>query len=145
MAAESVRVGHERVEPDEIGGERRIHVRPRGRVERQRSGQEVEPEVEATAVPDEVLQLLVGLGVAEAGVDVDDDDLGHRQADRTGDLPGQPFGHERARALARAAELHDIQPIVIRLDEPGQRATLAQRRDVAGRRDMAHIGHRAGV
>ena len=47
-------------------------------------------------------------------------------------LAGDELGDERLRALARAAELQDVQAVVVGLDEPGHRAALAQRRDVAG-------------
>ena len=114
-------------------------------VEGQGAGQEVEPEVEAAAALDEVLQLLVGFGVAEAAVDVDRDELGHRQPERPADLAGEPLGDERARTLAGAAELHDVQAVVVGLDEARQRAALAQGRDVAGGGHVARFGHRAGV
>ena len=45
--------------------------------------------------------------------------------------PASHSGDERARALAGAAELHDVQPVVVGLDEAGQRAALAERRHVA--------------
>ena len=94
---------------------------------------------------DELLQLLVRLGVAEAAVHVDRDDLGHRQPERPADLAGQPFGHERARTLAGGPELHHVQAVVVRLDEARQRPALAQGRDVAGGGHVARFGHRAGV
>ena len=59
------------------------------------------------------------------------DEVGHGQADRPAELAGQPLGDERARALAGAAELDDVQPVVVGLDEAGQRAALAQGRHVA--------------
>ncbi len=130
----SVRVGHEGIEPDDVGGE--VRVDPSGpwprRVERQRARQEVHPEVQAAARVDQVVDLLVGLGVAQGRVDLDADELGHGQPDGPRDLAGQPLGHERPRTLAGAAELHDVQPVVVRLDQTGQRAALAQGRDVAG-------------
>ena len=140
-----VRVRDERVQPDDIGRHGRVDDRRGGRVERQGAGQEVEAEVDATAPVDEVLQLLVGLGVAEPGIDIDEHEVRHRQTQRTGDLAGQPFRHQRARSLARAVELHHVQAIVVRLDETGQRAALTQRRHIAGRGDVARFGHRAGV
>ena len=130
----AVGVRDERVEPDDVGREVGVdHLarRRRGRVERQRAGQEVHPEVQPAALPDQVVDLLVGLGVAERRVDLDPDEVGHGQADRACQLAGQPLRDERARPLPGAAELDDVQPVVVRLDEAGQRAALAQGRHVA--------------
>ena len=52
------------------------------RAEGHRAGQEVEPEVEPGALLEQVAGLLVGLGVAEGRIDLDDDELRHRQPDR---------------------------------------------------------------
>ncbi len=130
----AVGVGHEGVEPDDVGREVGIDDvarRRRGRVERQRAGQEVHPEVQPAARADQVVDLLVGLGVAERRVELDADEVGHGQADRACQLAGQPLGDEGTRALAGAAELDDVQAVVVRLDEAGQRAALAQGRHVA--------------
>jgi hypothetical protein len=53
-------------------------------VEAEGAGQEVHTEVEAGARRQQVLHLLVGLGPAQQRVDLDEDQLGHRQtrADR---------------------------------------------------------------
>ena len=61
-----------------------------------------------------------------------DDELGHGQPERAAELARDDFGDERPRALPGAAELHHVQPVVVGLDEPGQRPALAQGRDVAG-------------
>ncbi len=106
-----------------------------GRVERQRAGQEVHPEIEPGARPDEVVDLLVGFGVAQGRIDLDGDEVGHGQADRPPELAGKPLGDERARTLSGATELDHVQAVVVRLDQPGQRPALAQGRDVAGRDD----------
>lgn len=108
-------------------------------------GEEIEPQVQAVAAAHEVLQLLVRLGVPEAPVDVDRDDLGHGQPERATDLAGQPFGHQGTRSLAGTAEFHDVQTVIVRFDEPRERSALAQGRDVAGGGHVARMGHRAGV
>ncbi len=96
------------------------------------------PRLSPPLLPDEVVDLLVRLGVAEGGIDLDAHQVGHGQADRPAELAGEPFGDQRARALAGATELDDVQPVVVRLDEAGQRPTLAQGRHVAGGDDGAH-------
>ena len=114
-------------------------------IERQGAGQEVEPEVEAATAMDEILELLVGFRIAEAAVDLDRDDLGDGQPEGATDLAGEPLRDERPRTLAGAPELHDVQPVVVGLDQARQRAALAQGRDVAGGGHVAGLGHRAGV
>ena len=99
--------------------------------ERQRTGQEVHPQVQAVAGPDEVVDLLVRLGVAERAGDLDADQVRHGQADRPADLAGEPLGDQRARTLAGPAELDHVEPVIVGLDESGQRAALTQRRHVA--------------
>src|SRR5204863_4691111 len=47
-----------------------------------------------------------------------------------------------ARPLAGAPELHDVHAVVVCLEQSGQRAALAERRDVSGRPNGAHLGHR---
>ena len=68
---------------------------------------------------DELLQLLVRLGVAEAAVHVDRDDLGHGQPERPADLAGEPFGHERARTLAGARNFTTYRPSSSASTRPG--------------------------
>ena len=48
------------------------------------------------------------------------------------DLAGDELGDQRARPLPGAAELEDVEAVVVGLDDRRQRAALAQRRDVAG-------------
>ena len=115
------------------------------RVERQRTGQEVQAEVEPAARLHEVVDLLVGLGVAQVRVDIDERQVRHGQPDGARELAGQPLGDERPRTLAGAAELDHVQPVVVRLDEAGQRTALAQGRDVAGGGDhRRHPGETTG-
>jgi hypothetical protein len=107
------------------------------RVEAEGARQEVHPEVEPRAGPQQVLDLLVRLGPPEHRVDLDQHQLGDRQAERAGQLADQHLGDQHLAALAGAAELHDVRPEVVGLHHPGQRAALAQRHDVPGRGDGA--------
>ena len=43
----AIRIGHEGIQPDKVRGHGRVHDRSRSRVERQRPGQEIHPEVQA--------------------------------------------------------------------------------------------------
>ena len=59
--------------------------------------------------------------------------------------PTTHLGDQRLQPLAGAAELDDVQPVVVGLDEAGHRAALAQRRDVArGAHGAQRGGRRAG-
>jgi hypothetical protein len=142
VARGPIDVRHQRVEPHDRGRERRV-----GRVagaghERQRRGQEVEADVAPAARGDQLLDLGVGLGAAELRVELDQHDLGHVEPERAPELAGDELGHERARALAGAAELQDVQAVVVGLDEPRHRPALAQRRHVAGRGHRPRRGRR---
>ena len=77
-------------------------------------------------------------GVAEGRVELDAHEVRHVQPDGPCQLAGQPLGDEGPRSLAGAAELDDVQAVVVRLDEPGQGAALAQCRHVACRRHGPH-------
>ena len=67
----AIDVRHERVEPDDVGGEVGIGGGAGGRAERQRARQEVDAEVEPVAREQQVLDLGVGLGAADRGVELD--------------------------------------------------------------------------
>jgi hypothetical protein len=138
-------VRDERIEPDDVRGFIRVDVRVGSRVEHQRAGQEIETEIKPAAAMDEILQLLVGLGITQPRIDIDEHELRNGQPDGPGDLTRQPFGNEGPRTLAGAMELDDVEAVVVRLDQAGKGATLAQGRDVAGRSDVAGFRHRAGV
>ena len=77
-----------------------------------------------------------------AGSSSTSDELGHGKPERARELAGDHLRDERLRPLPRAAELEDVEPVVVRLDERGQRAALAQGRHVARRRDPAHVRER---
>jgi hypothetical protein len=83
-----------------------------------------------------------GSGAPEVRVEVDQDDLRNVEAERAAELPGDELGDERARALARAAELQDVQAVVVGLDEARHRPALAQGRDVARGRHRARSRRR---
>ena len=52
--------------------------------------------------------------------------------------PDDDLGDQRLRPLARPAELEHVEPVVVGLDEGGQRPALPQGRHVPRRRDIAH-------
>ena len=85
VARGAIDVAHERVEPDDRRGERGIRLVDHW-IERDRSRQVVEREVEAAARADQVLDFRVGLGAREVGIELDEDDLRHRQAKRAREL-----------------------------------------------------------
>jgi hypothetical protein len=65
-------------------------------------------------------------------------------AEGAGELADQHLGNQRLAALPGTAELHDVRAVVVRLDNPGQRAPLAQRDDVAQRADGTQRLHHPG-
>ena len=97
---------------------------------------------EATASEQQVLDLGIGLGATDRGIELDQDELGHGKPERADKLSDDHLRDERLRPLAGAAELEDVEPVVVRLDERGQRAPLPQGRHVARRRDPAHVRER---
>ena len=112
------------------------------RIEGDRSGQVVERQVQAGAVVDQRVDLGVGLGARQVGIELGEDDLRHRQAERPRDLAGDELGDQRLRALAGAAELQHVQPVVVGLDDRRQRAAFAERRHVAGDANGPERQHR---
>ena len=144
VARAAVDVRQEPVEPDDRRGLRPGPARrPPSASKGSAPGRKSTPEVEAGAGRDEVLDLGVGLGAAQLGVDVGAHELGHREAQRPRELPAQQLGHERRGPLPGPAELQDVEPVVVGLDEPGQRAALAQRGDVARGADRSQHGPQA--
>ena len=113
----------------------------RHRIERHRAGQVVERDIEPAARADQVLDLRIGLGAREVRIELDQHDLRHRQAGGAADLAGEQLRDQRLRSLAGAAELEHVHAVVVRLDDRGHGATLAQRRDVARDGDGAQRAH----
>ena len=144
VAGRSVGVRDEGVEPDDVGGE--VGVRPAvgPRVERQRARQEVETGVDARASLEQLADPWIAVQPAERRVDVDEDELRHGQAQRPRQLARDDLRDERPRTLRGAVELDDVQAVVVCLDEPGQRAALAERRDVLRRTNAADLRGRHG-
>jgi len=66
------------------------------------------------------------------------DNFGHGQPERPGEFAREHFRDKRPATLACAPELDHIQPIVVGLDDGGQRASFAERRDVACNADGSH-------
>ena len=138
VARRAVDVGRQRVEPHDVGGQLGVDAGHRGRRERQRAGQEVDAEVDAGAGAEQVLDLRVGLGARQlAGSSARVTSSGTGRPSRRAELADDDLGHERARPLPGAAELGDVEPVVVGLHQPGQRPALAQGLDVARGGDVA--------
>ena len=82
---------------------------------------------------EQVLDLPVRLGPGERGVELDQHQVRDRQPEAPADLAGQQLRDERLPAVARAEQLDDVQPVVVRLDQRGHGSALAQGRHVARR------------
>ena len=119
VARGAVHVGDEGVEPHDR--RRELEARRLGQqVEGDRPGQEVERDVEAAAGADQVLDLGVGLGARELGVELHQHDLGHVEAEGARDLAAHQLGDQRFRALAGAAELEHVHAVVVGFHERRQ-------------------------
>ena len=134
----AVDVRRERVQPDDAGGDvlRGWHRA----VVPERAGQEVDAEVQPDAGVEQVLDLLVGLVLGDLRVQGDQRQPRDGDGEQPGDLGHEDLGDEDLDPLAGAAELQDVDAVVVGLDEARQGAALAQRRDVAGRRDALESG-----
>ena len=62
------------------------------------------------------------------------------QAEGARDLAGDQFGEQGFDALGGAAELDDVEAVVLGLDDGGDGAAFAQRGDVAGSLERAEHG-----
>ncbi len=132
VAPGSVGVAHQRVEPDDPAGQFAGDA-GRRRVEVDGSGQEVDAQIEPSASPEQILNLLVGLAGREAGFQIDRDQIGHQKVAGSGQLRAHHLGDKSLPALAGAAELDHVRAEVVGFHEPGQRPALTQRRHVARR------------
>ena len=97
----------------------------------ERAGQEVDAQVEPGTGVDQVLDLLVRLVAGDLGVQVERHQPRRAQPDPARELAHDHLGDQHPDPLAGAAELADVGAQVVGLHDPGQRAALAQGRDVA--------------
>ncbi len=123
VAPGTVDVADQRVEPEHLPGEFRLHLEAE-RVEVERPADERHPEVAATAGPDLVLDLRVRLAAGQHRVEVDHDQLGHGQAEPPAQLAGQHLGDQRLAALRGPAPLERVEPVVVGLDQARHRAAF---------------------
>ena len=136
VARRAVDVHRERVERDDERRERAGDRRPRRAVEAQRAP--------AGARARRCSRRCRAAGRAPRGRarrararrEVHEHELRHGQPDRARELADDDLGDERARALAGAAQLRDVELAVVALDERRHRAALAQRRHVARREEV---------
>lgn len=131
IAPGPVDVVDQRVEPDDPSGFLRVHLVGE-RVEADRAGQEVHAEVEPAAGLQELLHLLVGLGEADDRVQLHPHQVGDAQPEPPAELSADHLRDECLAPLSGAGEFHDVRAEVVGLDDPGERAALTQRRDIAG-------------
>ena len=84
--------------------------------------QEVEAEVEATAPPQKILDLLVGLGAPEIVAQIEHHQLRHPQTESAGHLAPYQLGNERLGAMACATVLHYISEAVVGFHQARERS-----------------------
>ena len=137
VARGAVHVEGEGVEPDERRGKVRGGRRPHRGREAEGTRQEVDAQVRPGRAIEELLHLPVRLARGEAGVELHEDELRDGQAEGPRKLADDHLRDQRLGALAGAVELDDVEAVVVGLAQAGQRAALAEGRDVAGRGDGA--------
>ena len=131
VARGAVDVEHKGVEPDEERGFVGRSGVARGGIEHGGAGQKVEAEVEAGAGLEQLADFVVGLVAAKRGVNVDEDQLGHAQAEGASDFAGDDFGDEGEEALAGSAKFDNVETQIVGFDDGGQRAAFAEGNDIA--------------
>ncbi len=146
VARGAVDVRHQGIEPDDLGGEvgrgRIVLARRVGL----RAAEEFDAEVQPDAGEQQLLDLGVGLAAADPGVELDRHQLRHRQAERPRQLARDHLRHEHQRPLPGAAELADVEAVVVGLEQSRQRAALAEGRHVTARGDGSESGgHRRSL
>jgi hypothetical protein len=134
----AVDVRDERVEEHDARSGRRVGREAGDRIEGDAAGQVVEPEVEPGARLERHADLGIGLARGELSVEIDEHELGHGEPGRARELTRHELGHEGLVPLPRAAQLHDVEAEVVRLDERRHRAALPERKHVADGSDGAH-------
>ena len=137
VARRAVDVGDVGVEPDDRRREVRVGQGTDGRSEGERPGQEVEPDVRPGRPPEQLLDLAVRLGLRQRAVELDEHLVGTGSPRWRAISPASSSATSAFAAVPRAEQLHDVQAVVVRLDERGQRSALAQGRHVPGRRHGA--------
>jgi hypothetical protein len=84
------------------------------------------PEIEPGAGLERREDLRIQLARGELAIELHEDDLGQEEPRRAGELARQQLGDEHLGPLARAAELDDIEPEIVRLHEGRDGATLTE-------------------
>ena len=90
------------------------------RIEGHRTGQVIEGQVQSGAVVDQRVDLGVGLGAREIGIERRQHDLRHRQIERPCNLAGNHLGDERPHALSGGAELQHVHAVIVGFDDGRQ-------------------------
>ena len=116
VAPRAVDVGGERVQPQHLGADLGGRAGS-SRVVPERTGQEVDAEVEPGARVEQVLDLLVGLVAGDLRVQVERHQLRGAQPDPAGQLADDHLGDQHPQALPGAAELADVGAEVVALDD----------------------------
>ncbi len=121
VARRAVDIRDEGIEPDDSGSQVGIDRAIRNGIEGERAREIGEAEILADASPQDVLDLRVGLTLAESRVEVHQCRRRHRQPEHTGYFRGEQLGDQRLHSLPRATKLHHVCPRLVGLDDSGQR------------------------
>ena len=133
----AVDVRHERVEPDDVGGELGSSRAGRRRRRAARRGGS-RPRGSCPALAGmQVLDLGSGSARPSAGSTSTTHELRHRETEGPRQLADDDLGDQRRGPWPAPRNFSDVEPVVVGLDEAGQRSALPQRGDVARRGDGA--------
>ena len=105
------------------------------RLEGERAGKVVHPEVAPRGALQEILDFESGSATASSGATSTGTSSRHRQPERPGQLAADHLGHQRVQSLAGGPPLDHLGAEVVALHQPRQRPALAQRGDVPDRGD----------
>ena len=91
----------------------------------------MQPQVEAYACFQEVLDLLIRLCSAKGLIQSGEYDLGHPQAERPGDLTADELGDQCLHTLTRAAKFQHVQKTVVGFGDGWERTAFPERGHIA--------------
>ena len=131
VAGRAVDVGDEGVQPYDRGGRAGSTAGGAAGSKASAPGRKSSPGSRRRS-PQEVLDLLIGLGRGERRVELDERSRAPRGR-RCGRARRRSARRPAPSAPGRAAQLDDVHAVVVGLDQRGERAALAQRRGVACR------------
>src|SRR5690606_12598519 len=104
VAGRAIDIRNEGIEPDDSRRQPAVDLID-DRIEGNGAGQIVEPQIQAAARADEILDFGIGLCASQLGVELDEDNLGYAKSEGARDPSRDELGHEHFLPLPRPAKL----------------------------------------